>query len=185
MPAALEPRTRPHPAAEQRVILYNLSWKTFEGLLQDPANSRRCRLAYDRGTLEIMSPLIHHEGINRTLATMIIVLAEELGIEVRSAGSLTCKREDLDKGLEPDSSFYIQNETLVRGKKEIDLAKDPPPDLIIEVDISRGSLNKFPIYAALGVPEVWRFDGRKLSFHRLKKGQFESCKQSLAFPRLP
>ena len=95
-----------------------------------------------------------HERPNRTLALLVEILAEELNMDVQRLGSTTFTREDLDKGFEPDSCFYIQNEARVRGKEEIDLAVDPPPDLVIEIDITSPSLNKFPIYARIGVPEV-------------------------------
>src|SRR5437868_2462482 len=123
------------PAAEQRVILHNVGWQTYEKLLADLASQSSVRLTYDRGTLEIMSPLSEHERINRTIALLIEILAEEMNIDVEDFGSTTFKREDLARGFEPDSSFYIQNEEKVKGKDNIDLNSDPPPDLVIEVDI--------------------------------------------------
>lgn len=152
---------------EQRIILSNISWETYERLLADHENSSAPRFTYDRGMLEIMSPNPEHEEANRQLAQIVLILAEERSINVRGLGSTTFRREDLERGFEPDSCFYIRNEERVRGKKRIDLTVDPPPDLVIEVDITSPSLGKFPIYARLGVPEVWRYDGEKLSIHQL------------------
>ena len=101
-----------------------------------------------------------------------------------SAGSTTFKRQDLAKGFEPDSCFYIQNEGRISGKAEIDLDTDPPPDLIIEIDISSSSLNKFPVYAHIGVPEVWRYDGTRVVFFVLAGENYEAAEESRAFPVL-
>lgn len=149
--------TRFAPFSEQRVILQNINWQTFEMLLAALGDKRACRLAYDKGTLEIMTPLMPHEHYKRLIEKLIDVLTEELNLNVKSVGSMTCKREDLVRGAEPDSAFYIQNEALVREKEEIDLTQDPPPDLMLEVDFSSLSLDKLPIYVALGIPEVWRY----------------------------
>jgi Uma2 family endonuclease len=125
-----------------------------------------------------------HERPNRTLALLVEVLAEELNMDVQRLGSPTFTREDLDKGFEPDSCFYIQNEARVRGKDEIDLAVDPPPDLVIEIDITSPSLNKFPIYARIGVPEIWRYDGRQVQMFVLANGEYLHIEQSTIFPLL-
>lgn len=152
---------------EQRMILSNISWETYERLLADHENSSAPRFTYDRGMLEIMSPNPEHEETNRQLAQVVSILAEERSINIRGLGSTTFRREDLERGFEPDSCFYIQNEGRVRGKKRIDLSVDPPPDLVIEVDIISPSLDKFSIYARLGVPEVWSYDGEGLRIHEL------------------
>ncbi|KAF0188449.1 MAG: hypothetical protein FD167_6206, partial [bacterium] len=139
---------------ENRIVLYNISWTTYESLLRDLSSQSAPHLTYDQGILEIMSPLPPHERINRITALIVEVLAEELNIDVDSLGSTTFKREDLERGFEPDSCFYIKNESAIAGKDEIDLNIDPPPDLIFEVDITSPSIAKLPIYAHLGVPEV-------------------------------
>src|ERR671939_1507804 len=152
---------------EQRVILHNVRWETYERLLADLQDSSAPRLTYDRGTLEIMSSSSEHERYNRTIAQVVEELAVEMEIDLDNLGSTTFRREDLDRGFEPDSCFYIQNAVRVRGKKRIDLTVDPPPDLVIEIDITSPSLDKFPIYAAVGVPEVWRYDGTHVTMYRL------------------
>ena len=166
---------------EQRVLLNNVSWKTYERLLMDLNDSCAPRLTYDRGTLEIMSPSSEHERYNRTIAQIVEELAVEMNLDFDSLGSTPFKRDDLDRGFEPDSCFYIQNVTSIRRKKRIDLAVDPPPDLIIEIDITSTSLDRFSIFAAVAVVEIWRFNGSRLTIHELKSGTYEERDTSLAF----
>jgi Uma2 family endonuclease len=167
---------------EQRVTLHNVSWETYERLLADLQDSSVPRLTYDRGILEIMSPSSEHERYNRTVAQIVEELAVEMDMNIDSLGSTTFRREDIDRGFEPDSCFYIQNAARVRGKKRIDLSADPPPDLVIEIDITSPSLDKFPIFAQAGVPEVWRFDGGRLAIYELTLGAYLERDASIAFP---
>ncbi|MCI0489585.1 MAG: Uma2 family endonuclease [Blastocatellia bacterium] len=169
---------------EQKLILRNISWETYERLLADHASSSAPRFTYDRGVLEIMSPSPDHERANRAIALLVEVLAEELNLDVENLGSTTFRREDLERGFEPDSCFYIQNQARIHGKSKIDLTIDPPPDLIIEIDITSPSLDKFPIYAELGVPEIWRYHGEKLSVLELAGQEYIEREESLAFPRV-
>ena len=170
--------------AEQRVILSYISWQTFEQLLKELGDKRASRLAYDEGLLEIMTPLGRHENNNRFIESLIGVIADELNLNLKRFGSLTLKRKKKLKGAEPDSCYYLQNEPLVRSKQEIDLDNDPPPDLVLEIDITSGSLDKRPIYAAIGVPEFWRYDGNKLEVFVLQSsgGDYQQVTQSLTFP---
>jgi Uma2 family endonuclease len=141
-------------------------------------------LAYDEGILEIMTPLGRHENNNRFIESLIGVIADELNLNLKRFGSLTLKRRKKLKGAEPDSCYYLQNEPLVRSKQEIDLDNDPPPDLVLEIDITSGSLDKRPIYAAIGVPEFWRYDGNKLQVFVLQQstGDYQQVTQSPTFP---
>ena len=129
-----------------------------------------------------MTPLFAHANPKSNLGNFIIALAEELEIEIKSAGSTTLKRRIENRGIEPDNCYYIQNELAVRGRQELDLETDPPPDLAIEIDITSSSVNKFGIYSALGVPELWRYNGRVLKFYQLAEGQYVECEFSRAFP---
>ena len=123
-----------------------------------------------------MSPSSMHERYNCLFRRMIETLTEELAIPIKGAGSTTFKREDLERGLEPDSCFYLANERRIRGKRELDLTIDPPPDLAIEIDITSSSLDRQGIYAALGVPEIWRFDGESLRVYQLQPdGTYPQC----------
>jgi len=170
--------------AEERVILHNVSWGTYERLLADFANQSAPHLTFDQGVLEIMTPLPEHEKYNRLIALLVAVVADALGINMADFGSTTFKRSDLERGFEPDSCFYVQHEPRVRGKSTIDLHVDPPPDLVVEVEITRGSLNKLPLYAQIGVPEAWRYDGRRLSIFKLEHGDYVEVDKSDALPSL-
>lgn len=168
--------------AEQRTVLQNISWETFETLLAETGEHRGSRFAYECGILEIMSPLIEHESSKSIFGNLVIVLAEELGIEIKSAGSTTLKLKSANRGIEPDNCYYIQNELAFRGKQTLDLSTDLPPDLAIEIDITSTSVNKLEIYTYLGVPEIWIYNGRILQFYHLVENQYIECEFSYVFP---
>ena len=132
-----------------------------------------------------MTPLMSHENSNRFIEVFVGVLCEELGLEIKRTGSLTLTRDDLEQGAEPDSSYYIQNESLVRGKENIDLAIDPPPDLVLEVEYSRSKIDKLQLYAAMGIPEFWRYNGNVLRIYQLKLGQYAEEGNSSTFSPVP
>ena len=169
---------------ENRVILKGVSWSTFKALLADVGDNRAWRIAYDRGVLEIRMPLEEHEEPKRLIESFVEAIVDELEIELRSLGSLTLELEDLTRAVEPDSCFYIQNESLVRGRN-INLPNDPPPDLAIESDYTNSSVNKDGLYASIGVPELWRYRRQSLQVYQLVEGKYEKCDRSLAFPFLP
>ena len=172
------------PSRDERTILEGLNWSTYEALLADLGEHRGRRIAYDRGVLEIMSPSQSHEELKRLIGRLVETLSLERGIEILSTSSLTLKRMDLLKGLEADESYYIQNEARVRHK-EIDLSVDPPPDLAIEVEITRSVIDRLGIHSALGVPEIWRHDATSLEILLLKDdGNYRSSDRSGAFPML-
>ena len=166
------------------VLLKNISWQTYQLLLEDLAEQQGIRLIYDRGLLEIMTPLDPHEGNKKLLGRLVETLTEELNIEVRSLGSRTCQRQDLNRGFEPDQCYYIQNESSVWDKEQIDLQQDPPPDLIIEIDITSSSINQLELYKAFRVPEVWRYDGKNITFYQLEGEAYRETDNSPTFPFL-
>ena len=168
--------------AEQRIVLHNIGWNTYERLLADHENNSAPRFTYDRGELEIMSPSPEHEALNRSVALLVEFVAAEMGIDVYDLGSTTFKREDLERGFEPDSCFYVENQERIRGKDRIDLAVDPPPDLVIEIDISSPSFSKLPIYAQIGVPEVWRYDGERIMILALEGSDYVETAGSIVLP---
>lgn len=170
--------------AETRVVLRSVSWQTYKALMADVGDDRAWRIAYNGGVLEIRMPLQEHEFPKIMIAKFVAALSEELEVEIMELGSLLLEREDLTRAIEPDSCFYIQNELLVRSKN-IQLPDDPPPDLAVESDYTSSSLNKFTIYAALGVPELWRYRNQNLTVYQLIEGQYQEVAQSLAFPFLP
>lgn len=170
------------PSAETRIVIPNMPWEIFEAL--GAADCAGTRFAYDKGLLEIMSPSIEHEWYHRALGQMVEVITEELNIPRLSAGSTTLKLELERRGLEPDECFYLTHERQMRGKRDLDLTVDPPPDLAIEVDISRSSIDKLGIYADLGVPELWFYDGESLIVRRLDNDAYVRQERSDAFPFL-
>ncbi|BAZ29196.1 hypothetical protein NIES4074_16350 [Cylindrospermum sp. NIES-4074] len=166
---------------EARVLLENISWQTFKTMLAEMGSDRTNRITYDNGTIEIMTPLKPHENSNRLIEVFVGVLCEELGLEINRVGSLTLTRDDLERGAEPDSSYYIQNESLVREKENIDLAFDPPPDLVLEVEYTRPKIDKLSLYAAMGIPEFWRYNGTTLRIYTLSEGQYSETQISPTF----
>jgi Uma2 family endonuclease len=173
------------PRAETRTLLTNISWQTFKAMLAEMGSQRKNRIAYDSGIIEIMTPLMPHENSNRAIEGFVVVMCEELGLEIKRTGSLTLTRDDLQRGGEPDSSYYIQNESLVRDKENIDLATDPPPDLVLEVEYSRSAINKLNLYASLKISEVWRFNGSVLRVYTLADEQYTEVEISPTFNPIP
>jgi Uma2 family endonuclease len=169
---------------EKVMTLTGIKWSTFKAIMSDVGDGRAWRFAYDQGVLEIRMPLTEHEEPKGMIESFIEAFADELYLEIRKLGALTLEREDLTRAIEPDSCFYVQNESIVRGKS-INLPADPPPDLVIESDRTNSSLNKFTIYASLGVPEIWRYRNQSLEVYQLVEGNYEQRENSLAFPFLP
>jgi Uma2 family endonuclease len=167
----------------QHFVLEDASWELYEKLLRDIGN-RPIRVTYDQGRMEIMAPLAEHEGPKRIIGRMIEMLTFELNIPVASYGSTTFRQKEKAKGLEPDECYYFRHEAKMRGRKRIDLRKDPPPDLVVEIDVTSRSVARQPIYAALGVPEIWRYDGRRLQCLHRANSIYQARKLSLAFPFL-
>ncbi|MFH7244355.1 MAG: Uma2 family endonuclease [Spirulina sp.] len=158
-----------------------LDWSAFQQIHQLLSPRTQARFTYDNGTLEITMPLESHERLARLIELFVRILVVELGLKMKSMGSTTLAREDLSKSAEPDSGYYIQNYTLV-ADHEINLAVDPPPDLVVEVDITHTDIQKNDLYASLGVPEFWRFNGRDWIILKLIEGQYEERDQSPIFP---
>jgi Uma2 family endonuclease len=168
---------------ETRFLLRNLGWHRYETMLTLLGDST-VRLTYDRGDLELMSPSNLHERFRNVFGRFIETVTVELGLECEAGGSTTWRTEDLDRGLEPHECYYIAH-ALAVACREVNLAHDPPPDLAIELEISPSQLDRMGIYAALGVPEVWRFDGAVLSFHALQADRhYTPCDRSRSLPFL-
>ncbi len=174
------------PTPGQTLCLENVNWSKFQQILTQLGEHRATRLAYDQGFLRLMAPMAEHEYYREALGNLVRALGEEFKIMVRSRGSVTLQREDLGRGVEPDQCFYIQNEAAVRRKRHLDLPLDPPPDLVIEVDYSHSSIENLPIYAALGVPELWHYDARqlRLQIYQLLDSAYIKVNRSPTFPAL-
>jgi Uma2 family endonuclease len=152
---------------QDQVILHGVSWLTFQQLLADRGESGGVLLAYDRGTVELRMPSQEHEWGKTTLTQVVEAVAFACDLHYRSLGSTTFERADLARAFEPDACFYLDHADVIAPDRAVDLTVDPPPDLVIEVDITRASLDKLPIYAALRVPEVWRYADRAVEIRCL------------------
>jgi Uma2 family endonuclease len=177
--------TRPRPFSS--VVLEGVTWDDYEAQLRI-IGDRHIRVNFDNGRMELMSPLWRHGNSGYLLGRMIDTLVDELDIQVEGADPVTLKRHDLLKGVEPDRLFYFgANAAMVQMIRDLDLTISPPPDLVIEVDITSSSVPRLPIYAALGIPEIWRIDDDdELQFlHLQPDGTYQPQPQSRAFPALP
>lgn len=180
MVTALPPPT--DALAEKRVSL-GLGWAQFEVVLAALGDRRTAQLAYYDGLLEVMTPLEPHENASGLLGQLIEIVTEELGLPIKTMGSTRLTRQELGSA-EPDQGYYIANEPLVRGR-QVNLSVDPPPDLVLEVDITHSDIDKNALYARLGVPEFWRFDGQRLVIYQLEQGAYREVGVSPSFPVVP
>ncbi len=167
----------------QRILLKNIPWQEFEAILEELGEKRTTKLAYYQRTLEIRMPLPEHERAKVIIGDLLKILLDELSLNWESFGSTTFKREEMATGIEPDDCFYRQNYAKMIGKERIDLNIDPPPDLAIEVDVT--SKTQLSAYEALGVPEIWRYENRKLKIYRLENNQYFASEVSPTFPEFP
>ncbi|WP_254565082.1 Uma2 family endonuclease [Oscillatoria sp. HE19RPO] len=166
-----------------QLLMTDVSWPMYEQLLEEYAESPDVRINYSQGVLEVMVPLPEHEANKVMIGDLVKILMEEQDLDFWSLGSTTFKNAGMQQGVEADDCFYIENEAAIRGKKRIDLTVDPPPDLAIEIDITARS--RFNNYQALGVKELWRFDGTRLEINVLQGGQYVQVNESPHFPGLP
>lgn len=176
-PVKLEPR--------QRFMLWNIGWESYE-LIVEALNEQHVRSTYDRGDLELTSPLPIHETVRIWFGHFILALAEELDFPFRNIGHTTLRRRDRDRGLEPDDCYYLASITQVADWSTLNLDRDPPPDLALEIDVTTSGLDRMGVYAGLGVPEIWRFDGEEWHIHLLGgDGGYQESPISAALPYLP
>jgi Uma2 family endonuclease len=182
--AAPEPKVDLKPVGEQRVVLRGLSWEAYLQILNALPQSRGSRLTYDDGLLEITVPLEDHEFSGRLIECFIRALVELMELRIKTMGSTTMNYPRLKKGAEPDNAYYIQNQPLVRGRN-VDFSQDPPPDLVVEVDITHTDIAKNQFYSSLGVPEFWRFNGKVWRIYQLQEGVYVEVEVSPTFPQVP
>lgn len=168
--------------SDEHAVLSNVSWDTYERLLADDEERNLPRMTYDQGVLELVTPSKPHDASARTIARFVDIASAILEVPIQSVGSTTFKRRDLERGFEADESFYIQNEARVRHLRDVDLAVDPPPDLVLEMEMSRSALNKLRLFASMGIPEVWRCDGDQVTFFILSGETYQEATHSLALP---
>jgi len=168
--------------ADQSVVLQGVQWETYERLLADQGDSARPRLYYDCGTLEIMSPSSRHEILKETISLLFQLLATEVEIDFVAAGSTTFRREDLHTGFEPDACFYVRYVSAIRAKEDIDLSVDPPPDLVVEIQVTNAVLDKLSLFATVGVPEVWLHVDESVEILRLLSNSYAKTSESSTLP---
>ncbi len=168
-------------AHESRVLLQNVSWQGYQDILHALPATRSAKLTYDQGTLEITVPSEIHEFNGQLIGLFIRILVVEMGLKLKTMGSTTLDRADLARGAEPDNAYYIQNQHRVAGR-QVDLSVDPPPDLVVEVDITNVDIDKNVLYASMGIPELWRFDGQVWRIFALRDGAYGELPRSLTFP---
>lgn len=188
-PATLKPAAQGGvipESGDRRVLLRGITWETYERILADIGDQAGIQLTYDDGLLEIFMPGKKHERVKKILARLIEAYSDEAGIDAEGFGSTTFKSKRRKKGLEPAECYYVQSFGKIAGlDRDFDLETDPPPDLAIEVDITSGSISRESIYAAMGVPEIWRYDGERVAPHvRQPDGTYMKASASAAFPKL-
>ncbi|ASC71972.1 hypothetical protein XM38_029260 [Halomicronema hongdechloris C2206] len=169
------------PIGEKRMAFHALDWQGFKQIQQILAQRSHARFTYDQGILEITMPLEGHERFARLIELFIRIMVVEMGAKMKSMGSTTLERADLLKSAEPDNGYYLQNYHRV-ADHEVDLDRDPAPDLVVEVDITHTDINKCALYASLGVSEFWRFDGREWIILCLVNDQYVQRDHSPTFP---
>jgi Uma2 family endonuclease len=180
---APELKSELQPVGEQRVVLRGLSWEAYLQILDALPQARGARLTYDDGVLEITVPLESHEFSGRLIERFIVTLIESMGLKIKTMGSTTMNYPNLKKGAEPDNAYYLQNQPLVKGRK-VDFSQDPPPDLVVEVDITHTDIAKNQFYASLGVPEFWRFNGKVWRIYQLQEQVYVEVEVSPTFPQV-
>jgi Uma2 family endonuclease len=168
--------------AAQTIILRNISWETYQRLLKERGRDIQPRYNYHLGKLEVSITSSERERIKRTIKALVNALAAERGMRIEACDRVTLQAEDLDSGVEPDACFYIESAVVIRARKKVDLAEAPAPDLALEIDISNSSLDKLPIFATLGLPEVWRYGKDGLAMHKLAGDDYREIASSEVLP---
>lgn len=182
----------PQPIGEKRLVFRSLNWQRYQALREilsrdrdsSSVENRNIHFTYSNGTLEVTMPLEIHEFSARLIELFIRILVVELGMKMKTMGSTTLDREVLDRSAEPDNAYYIQNQPLVTGR-DVNLESDPPPDLVVEVDITHTDIDKLNLYAAMGVPEFWRYNGEVWRIYALLNGEYQEVDVSPTFPSVP
>ncbi|MEO0540238.1 MAG: Uma2 family endonuclease [Cyanobacteria bacterium P01_A01_bin.105] len=162
------------------MVFRSLDWAAFKQIQSLLSSKTNARFTYDSGVLEITMPLEVHERFARLIELFVRILVMETGQKMKTMGSTTLDREELLKSAEPDDCYYIQNYSFV-ADHEVDLQQDPPPDLVVEVDITHTDINKVRLYAAIGIPEFWRFNGREWRILCLQENEYVERQTSPTF----
>ena len=166
------------------LTLHEVTWQDYEELLEKVGEAKGLRISFNEGVMQIMTLSIKHEGITAFVQDLVRIISLRRRCKILFFGSATMRLAKKEKGSEPDVCFYLQSVPLLKNAAQPDFAVDPPPDVVVEIDIHHQSLDKFPIYAALGVPELWRYDGKRCTLHGLENGAYVVLETSTAMPML-
>jgi Uma2 family endonuclease len=170
--------------ADTVVTFHDVGWEEYEDLLEQVGEASGLRISFNEGRLTVKTLSTEHEKYARFLEKLLTVLSLRRRINILSFGGATMKKSKRRKGLEPDACFYVQTADLLGKRIQLDFEVDPPPDIAVEIDVHHDSLSKFAIYAALGVPEIWRYDGQQLTIYLLQEDTYVTSAQSQALPLL-
>ncbi|MBW4488557.1 MAG: Uma2 family endonuclease [Trichocoleus desertorum ATA4-8-CV12] len=178
--------------SEQRVVLDKISWQKFENILAELGADRTTRFAYHRGRMEMMNPHEEHERYRKLIESLLLVLADETYLKLVGFSSALLQQPEVQCAIEPNACFYISHAPQMLGKTNLDLSHDPVPDLVLDITFTSSTLDKLPIYAALGIPEVWCYTSnsdpvpeQQLTIYQLQNQQYFVSETSLAFNFLP
>ena len=166
------------------LVIPRFTWDDYERLLEHLSDRPHLRVSYDRGKLEVMSPLPEHENCVQFIDDLVLIFSEKLGLQLEKYGQTTWRRRRLERGVEADACYYVEGADRIIGKRDIDLEFDPPPDIAVEIDITNPSSGKFPIYAALSIREIWRYDGNTMRFYELAGAAYREIQESRFLPGL-
>ena len=170
--------------ADALLIQHDVSWEEYEDLLEQVGEASGLRISYDDGTLEIMTVGPKHENYATFIEALVGIIRLRRRMNIRFFGSSTMRKKKERKGIEPDACFYVQTAEALGKRIDLDFEQDPPPDVAVEVDVTRHSISKFGIYAGLGVPEVWIYDRKELQIYLLEQDEYVPATESQALPML-
>jgi Uma2 family endonuclease len=165
--------------------IYGVSWEDYEKLVNQTEDFPAHRIWFDEGKLSIISPKPNHEKPKTLFHSIGRYLSDFFNLDLEDLGSTTYKSEFKKKGAEPDVCFYVENAKFIIGLDDFDTSIAPPPDVVVEIDTTNDSWEKFPIYASFGVKEIWRYDGKEVKIYQLVDEKYEEISHSISFPVLP
>jgi len=171
-------------ASKTSVVLNDVSWDFYLRTLEEVSTGTR--VTFDKGKMEIMSPVSYkHDNDKKIIARLLEIWCVDHDVRLSGCGNLTLIREDVQRGLEPDEAFYVLAQPPPPGTQELDLLIQEGPDLVLEVDITTRSIAKEPLYAEMGVQEIWFWNGQTLQVRIRNNGRFVDSPVSVLIPSFP
>ena len=157
------------------------TWENYQNLCQQRGDNSIPRIKYRNGEVLLMSPLPKHGRDASLIADIIKVLLDHNKLEYDSFTPVTMELP-AESGIEPDYCFYIDNWEASSGKERIDWSIDPPPDLVLEIDVT--SYTEINDYLPYRVPEVWLFRRDRLIIYQLQETEYLRCSHSRYFSEI-